>query len=69
MTVAYTRFPPTPVVTRRCTVQNRAEIHRMLAEIASGLPDGSIAGPPFCIFHFITSVTPGHDVTLGVPVR
>ena len=68
MNIIYKHYPPTLAVTVRQTVQKRAEIQARLADLAQKIPAEQIAGPPFCIFNFITSVQEGLDVTMGYPV-
>jgi effector-binding domain-containing protein len=68
MEIQHKQFPATLAITMRQNVQKRAEIHTALADLACKIPTEQIAGPPFCIFNFITSVKDGYDVTLGIPV-
>ena len=68
MNIKYKQYPRTHVVTVRCVVQKRAEITTILRDLAQKIPADQIAGPPFCIFNFITSVEDGSDVTIGHPV-
>jgi len=58
----------TLVATVRCTFQNRSQLHTILADVARALPTGSISGPAFCIFQFISSVRDGFDGEAGFPV-
>jgi effector-binding domain-containing protein len=67
--IAHKHIPPTLAATYRTVVQKRAEIRARLDELAPDIPAAQIAGPPFCIFNFITSVAEGFDVTLGFPLR
>ncbi len=68
MDIIYKQYQPTLAATLRQTVQQRAEIKTALDELALQIPAEQIAGAPFCIFNFITSVAEGSDVTLGYPV-
>lgn len=68
MDIQHEKLAPTLVATVRRTVEQRAEIKDMLNELAREIPKEIIAGDPFCIFNFITSVQDGHDVELGFPV-
>ncbi len=67
--ITHKPFPRTLAATNRTVVQKRAEIQARLDELAQAIPARQVAGPPFCIFNFITSVTEGYDVTLGFPVN
>ena len=69
MNITYKQYPPTLAATVRIVAQKRAEIQERLEKLVEELPPEQIAGPPFCIFNFITSATEGYDVTLGFPVR
>ena len=56
------------VATVRLAVEKRTEIQNMLDELAQEVPEEYIAGAPFCIFQFVTSVQDGYDVEIGFPV-
>ena len=68
MSIVYKEYAPTLAATVRLVVQDRAEIQAQLEKLGQEIPADKTAGAPFCIFHFITSVQEGHDVTLGWPV-
>ena len=68
MSIKYKQYPPTLAATMRRVVQKRAEIKTALDILALEIPADKVAGPPFCIFNFITSVKEGYDVTLGFPI-
>jgi effector-binding domain-containing protein len=57
------------VATIRCPLRNRQELRAMIREVAEAVPEGIIAGPPFCIYHWITSVKDAYDGEVGFPVR
>lgn len=57
------------VATARFAVQSRAELPAALERLAREVPADAVAGPPFVLFHFITSVEDGSDVEVGVPVN
>jgi effector-binding domain-containing protein len=59
----------TLAATIRRPFKSRAELRAMLDEAARAIPEGAIAGPAFCIYHWITSVTEGHDGEAGFPVH
>ncbi len=56
------------VATRRCQFQNRAQLRAILADVARQIPAGSVAGPAFCIFQFVSSVQDGFEGDVGFPV-
>lgn len=62
------KLEETLVATVRLTVKQRAEIKDVLDELAQEIPGETVAGAPFCIFQFITSVKDGYDVEVGFPV-
>ena len=68
MDIQHEKLVPALVATTRRTVERRTEIKNILNELAREIPEGVIAGDPFCIFNFITSVQDGHDIELGFPV-
>lgn len=68
MDITYKQYQPTLAATLRRTIHRRVEIKTALDELAQEIPADQVAGPPFCIFNFITSVEEGSDVTLGFPV-
>lgn len=68
MNITHKQYPATQAVTNRRNIQVRAEIQSALDEFTQEIPAPLIAGQPFCIFNFITSVKEGYDVTLGIPV-
>jgi effector-binding domain-containing protein len=69
MEIKYKRYEPTLAATSRLVIQKRAEIQEWVEKLTPEIPKEEIAGPPFCIFNFITSVKDGFDVTLGFPVH
>jgi len=56
------------VATVRANPQNRDELRAILDELRQHIPEESIAGPPFCVFQFVTSIKDGFDVEVGFPV-
>lgn len=57
------------VATAKFVVQRRADIGPILAQLAQELPGNAIAGAPFALFQFVTSVTDGYDAEIGFPVQ
>jgi len=68
MGIKYKQTKETLAITVRRSIQQRTEIRIALDDLAQKIPPEQVAGPPFCIFNFITSVKEGFDVTLGFPV-
>ena len=68
MRIVYKKIEGHLAATVQLTVKQRTEIQEELGKLAQEIPSARIAGPPFCIFNFITSVTEGFDVTLGFPL-
>lgn len=68
MVIEYKQYPAQLAAVECRTIRERNEIQVALGELARLIPAQQVAGPPFCIFNFITSVTEGEDVTLGIPV-
>ena len=66
--IEHKTLPATLVATTRLNAKNRAELRAALTNLAGRLPTGSIAGPAFCLFQFITSYTEGFDVEVGFPL-
>jgi len=58
----------TLVATIRRPFRTRRELRAMLDEVARAIPEGVIAGPAFCIYHWITSIRDGDDGEAGFPV-
>jgi effector-binding domain-containing protein len=63
------KLEETLVATVRLTLKQRAAIKDVLAGLAQEIPRETIAGPPFCIFQFVSSVKDGYDVEAGFPVN
>ncbi len=68
MDIVYKTIEESLVATVRRTVEQRAEIKDILDELTQEVPGETIAGAPFCIFQFVTSVKEGYDVEIGFPV-
>jgi len=68
MDIVHKRLEESLVATVRRTVEQRAGIKDILDELVQEVPGETIAGAPFCIFQFITSVKEGYDVEIGFPV-
>ena len=68
MDIVHKRLEESLVATVRRTVEQRAGIKDVLDELAQEVPGKTIAGAPFCIFQFVTSVKEGYDVEIGFPV-
>lgn len=68
MDIVHKKLEESLVTTVQLTVKQRAEIKDVLDELAQEVPGETIAGAPFCIFQFVTSVKEGYDVEMGFPV-
>ena len=68
MKVNYKHCPPTLVVSATLVIKDRVEINAAQQELHAEIPKGQIIGPPFSIFHFISSVKEGSEVTVGYPI-
>jgi effector-binding domain-containing protein len=70
--IEHRHYGETLVASRRLTIQARGELPATLARLAREVPakrsSAAIAGPPFVLFYFITSVEDGSDVEVAVPV-
>lgn len=56
------------VATTRGQFRNRRELHAILADVARAIPADAIAGPAFCIYLWVSSVTDGDEGDVGFPV-
>lgn len=66
--IEHKRFEETLVVTRRVCAKNREELRAALDELKQRISEKHIAGPPFSIIQFVTSVKDGLDAEVGFPV-
>ena len=66
--IEYKRLDSTLVATTRLNLKERQDLHRVLKELTQSILQEYIAGPAFCIFQFVASVTEGADVEVGFPV-
>lgn len=53
----------------RITIRSRRDLPTVLERLGQRIPRDSLAGPPFCIIRFVTSVEDGIDAEVGFPVR
>ncbi len=58
----------TLAATARVTLKSRNDLPALLSDLAQHIPRESIAGAPFCIITFVTSITDGYDAEIGFPV-
>ncbi len=68
MEIQHKHLEASLVATAKYVVQRRADIGPILAQLAQELPEDAIAGAPFALFQFVTSVTDGYDAEIGFPV-
>ena len=66
--IRHKRVEEMQVAKRRIHAKSRKEIWETLLDVKGHLPDGTIAGPGFCIIQFVTSVREGYDAEVGFPV-
>ena len=66
--IQHRHLPETRIASTRFALQARADLPAALERLAKAVPAHAIAGPPFAIFHFVSSVVDGSDVELGYPV-
>lgn len=52
----------------RRVLNGRDGIREALSELRTHVPAELVAGPPFCVIQFVTSVQDGYDAEIGVPV-
>ncbi len=68
LALEHRKLEQTLVTTARFNPSDRDEVHAAIGRLKQHVPEAHIAGPPFCIFHFITSVKDGIDAEVGFPV-
>jgi len=69
MDIQHKHLEACQVATAKFVVQRRTDIGPILAQLAQELPEDTIAGAPFAIFQFVTSITGGYDAEIGFPVN
>lgn len=69
MEIQHKHLAASLVATARFVVQRRSDIGPLLAQMVQELPEDVIAGAPFALFQFVTSVTDGYDAEIGFPVQ
>jgi effector-binding domain-containing protein len=69
MDIQHKHLEACQVATAKFVVQRRTDIGPILTQLARELPEGAIAGAPFALFQFVTSVTGGYDAEIGFPVN
>jgi effector-binding domain-containing protein len=68
MGIKHQRLDGTLVAGCRPVLRARSEVPAILCGLRQCIPAEYIAGPPFGIFQFVTSVEDGFDVEVGYPV-
>lgn len=66
--IEHRSLPETRVATVRFNLRKRSDLHEVLDRVRRALPENSIAGPAFCIYRFVSSVSEGYDVDAGFPI-
>ena len=69
MDIQHKHLDACQVATAKFVVQRRADIGPILTQLAQELPEDALAGAPFTIFQYVTSVTDGYDAEIGFPVN
>jgi effector-binding domain-containing protein len=67
--IEHKRVAETLAATIRVNLKSRQELPQILKELAQVIPREQVAGPPFSIIRFVTSVTGGFDAEIGFPVQ
>jgi effector-binding domain-containing protein len=66
--IEHKQIAETLAATVRVTLKSRKELAALLNDLAQHIPRESIAGAPFCIIQFVTSIADGYDAEIGFPV-
>jgi len=66
--VEHKRIAGTLAATVRVNLKSRQDLPALLNDLAQRVPAERVAGPPFCIIQFVTSVQDGFDAEIGFPV-
>jgi len=66
--IEYKKIPETLAATMRVNPKSRADLPALFGDLARQIPRADIAGAPFCIIQFVTSVKDGLDAEIGFPV-
>jgi effector-binding domain-containing protein len=66
--IRHKNLSETWIVSQRVQLRDRSQLPGLFQELEANLPAGSIAGPPFCVIQFITSITDGYDAEICIPV-
>ncbi|MDY7075460.1 MAG: hypothetical protein SXV54_00920 [Chloroflexota bacterium] len=66
--IEYEQVAETLAATIRINLKSRQDLPTILNELAKRIPREQIAGPPFCIIQFVTSIKDGFDAEVGFPV-
>jgi len=66
--IEYKRLGDVLVATVRANPKNREELRAIVDELRQHISEECIAGPPFCVFQYVTSIKDGFDVEVGFPV-
>jgi effector-binding domain-containing protein len=67
--IEYKQIPETLAATMRVNPPSRAELPALFGDLARQIPRADIAGAPFCIIQFVTSIKEGLDAEIGFPVN
>ena len=67
--IEYKQIPEMLAATMRVNPKSRADLPALFGDLARQIPRATIAGAPFCIIQFVTSVTDGLEAEIGFPVN
>ena len=67
--IKYKNLSETWIVAQRVQLRDRNQLPGLFQDLKQGVPDEAIAGPPFCIIQFVSSVTDGYDAEICYPVE
>ncbi len=67
--IEYKKIPETLAATMRVNLKNRADLPALVSDFVRQIPRANVAGAPFGIFQFVTSITDGMDAEIGFPVN
>ena len=66
--IEHKRTEETLAASVRANVKSRDEVLGIVRQLTQEIPGECVAGPPFCIFQFISSYEEGFDAEIGVPL-
>lgn len=67
--IQYQKIKPTWAVTMGIELTDRNQLPSLFQELKGTIPQEFIAGPPFCILQFVSSVSEGYEAEVVYPVQ